>query len=447
MKLPIKSLFAALFVGSASVAAAALAPDQEVPDRLDLPTAIGFALQNNFSIREARERIRQQEGVIVEVRGRAIPNVAAQGLYQENTESISQTFPATTNFWQVSVTATQTLFAGGGVRSALKNASLVRESAVLDLQATINAALLDVRTRFYSVLLAQEQIRVQEQNIALLKSQLTDSTNRFTAGTVSSFDKLRSQVSLANGQVPLITARNNLRISVEQLRQSLGFTSHLSHSPSETIPTFVGDLKYVPSQFELQSCLESARANRPELARLAKLREANESQIVVAKSNYYPNLALAGGWEAEKAPFSLGGGSSSSVNGWHIGLQSQWNIFDGASTSGRVAQAKSVLEQSRLTLDEQTLGIDVAVRQAFSSWQEAMELTGATQQTVGQADESLRQAKARYQAGSATHLDVLQAETDLTQARTNLVQANYTYAVAVAQLREATGLPDEDVVH
>ncbi len=39
-----------------------------------------------------------------------------------------------------------------------------REAAVFDLQAVVNEALLDVRTRFYDILLAREQIKVQEQN-------------------------------------------------------------------------------------------------------------------------------------------------------------------------------------------------------------------------------------------------------------------------------------------
>jgi len=431
--------------GSGPVLAApdpAPVPPITVPDRLDLKMAIGFALANNFAIREARERIKQQEGVVLEVRGKSIPNVVAQGLYQENSTSISPTFPASTTFWQGSVIATQTLYAGGGVRSSIRNANLTREAAALDLQATINQALLDVRTRFYNVLLAREKIRVQEENIGLLKSQLKDASDRFETGTTSSFDKLRADVALANGQVPLITARNDFRIAVEQLRQSLGFASQRS-GDLQKVPEFDGVLTYTSASFDLAACLEAAHANRPELQRLAKEREAGEQSVVTARSNYYPNLALAGGWEAEKAPFALSGSSSSSVNGWRIGLQSQWNIFDGASTSGRVAQARSLLQQAKLTLDEQTLAIDVEVRQAYSAWQEADELAAATQKTVGQAEESLRLATARYEAGAATHLDVLQAQVDLTQARVNQVQADYTDTVALAQLREAMGMADD----
>jgi len=437
------ALALALALASAHPLRAAVppAPDPTLPDRVDLDTAVAFALQNNFSIREARERIRQQQGVVVEMRGHALPNVGAAGSYQENTQSISQTEPSSNNFWQAQVTANQTLYQGGGVRSAIKNATLNRQAAVYDLAATVNAAVLDVRTKFYTVLLDQAQLKVQEENVALLKSQVTDAANRFSAGTTSSFDTLRAKVSLANGEVTLITARNSLRIAIEQLRQSLGLVNHPGN-PMQRTPEFVGELGYRETHFELDACLEAARANRPELLRLAKLREAGEQSVTTAKSNYYPNLVLSGGWEAEKTPFSFTPGGSGEVNGWLVALKSQWNIFDGGSTAGRVAQQRSLLEQARLSLDEESLGIDVQVRQAFSSWQQANELDAATQQTVAQAEESLRQATARYEAGAATHLDVLQSQVDLTQARTNLVQAHYTYAVAIAQLKQAMGIAD-----
>jgi outer membrane protein len=423
---------------AAGIVRAAPSPEQPVPDQLDLPTAVRFALDNNFAIREARERIKQQEGVVVEVRGRALPNVAANGSYQKNSTALSESFPESDHYWQVALTASQVLYAGGGVHAAIKGADLVRESAVLDLQGVINVALLDVRTKFYSVLLAREKIKVQEANIALLQQQLKDASARYRAGSVSSFEQLRTEVALANGQVPLITARNDFRIAVDQLRQALGFTTDTPENVRK-VPEFIGTLDAEPADFDLQAALDSARANRPEILRLAKIQSAEEEAITTAKSNYYPNLSLFGGAEVRQ---NIDGPANSSVNGLLVGLQSQWNIFDGASTAGRVAQARSQSEQARLVLSEQTLAIDVEVRQAYSSWQEARELDAATKQTVGQAEESLRLATTRYSAGTATELDLLQARTDLTQARTDQLQSEYTYDVAVASLRKAMGQAD-----
>ena len=139
----LRSITALLF-GTALVSAQP-APMQGIPETLDLPTALRFAVENNFSIRQARERIKQQEGVVVEVRARAIPNVSAAGSYQLNDETLSQTFPTSDRAWNLSITASQTLFSGGGVRSAVKSSELSREAALLELKAVVNDALLDVR--------------------------------------------------------------------------------------------------------------------------------------------------------------------------------------------------------------------------------------------------------------------------------------------------------------
>ena len=135
----------------------------EVPSPLDLKGAIGYALDHNFTILQARETIRLRERVIVQVRGQEIPNISAAGQYQRNEPSISQVFPPTDSLWTVELKATQNLFAGGGIQSSNKNAKLSRDAAGYDLQTAIDAALLDVRTQFYSVILAREKIRVEEE--------------------------------------------------------------------------------------------------------------------------------------------------------------------------------------------------------------------------------------------------------------------------------------------
>lgn len=412
-----------------------------VPDALDLKGAIGFAVENNFAIRQARERIKQQEGVVVEVSAREIPTVAATAAYQLNETEISQTFPASKTAWQINLTASQVLYSAGGVRSTVNSSKLVREAAVLDLQAVINDALLQVRTAFYNVLLAREKIKVQESNVELLQSQLKTTTDRFDAGTVSSFEKLRAEVAVANAKAPLITARNDYRLAIETLRQALGLTTKSPESLRKT-PDVVGTLDFTPVNFDLQAAFEAAHAKRPDLERLTKLTAAREESVTAARAGSKPTVSAFGGWVLRKGVTNDFGNSD---NGWLVGLQSQWNIFDGRATAGRVVQARSVLEQTRLTLTEAQLAVEVEVRRAHSQWQQATELAEASQKVVEQATEAVRLANARYSAGTSTQLDVLQAQVELTTARTNQIQAYYGYNVAVAALRKATGQTDEFV--
>ena len=313
------------------------------------------------------------------------------------------------------------------------------DAAVLDLQAVINDALLDVRTRFFTVLLNREKIKVQEQNVELLRRQLQDVKNRYEAGTVSNFEVLRAEVALANAQTPLITARNDYRLAIEELRQALGFVTHSTANEAK-IPEFIGTLEFSPTSFDLHSALESAREHRPDLQRLTKLESSAEQGVYVSRANYYPNLAAFGSYAVAKAPLSI---PHSQVNGWIVGLQSSWAIFDGRATAGRVAQSRSLLEQAKLALAATELEVDVDVRRSISTFEEATELAAASKKVVEQAAEALRLANARYNAGTATQLDVLTSQVDLTTARLNQVQAYYSYNVAVATTRRAMGLADE----
>jgi outer membrane protein TolC len=438
-----KRLLVALALAAAGPATGASAdsPDQpDLPSPLDLRGAIRYALDHNYSILQARETIRLQEGVIVQVKSQAIPNLGAQGQYQRNAEAISPIYPPSTSLWDVELKATQTLFAGGGVVSSIRGATLTRDAAAFDLQTAIDTALLDVRTKFFNVILAREKIRVDEENVKLYQHQLEDTKNQFESGTVSNFEVLRAKVYLANAQPMLITARNDYRIAIEQLRQSIG------HTGASSFPDVDGSLDFTPETFDLSGAIESAHEHRPELRKLQKVEDAAEESITTARSGFYPNLQAFGSYEWEGYSYANPSLGSPTVNGWTFGLQSNWAIFDGRATDGKVRQAKSMLEQARLSKASEELEIDVEVRQAMSSLQEAAELVAASKQTIEQAAEALRLADAKFHAGSATQLDVLTSQVSLTQSKTDQLTANYNYLVALANVRKAIGLSDALVI-
>lgn len=415
-------------------------PDYPIPAELDLSYALSFALDNNHTIRQARERIRQQDGVILEVSAKRIPTVTASGNYTRIDSGLTSPFNPSDRDWAVQVQASQVVYAGGRVLASTKSAALVAQAAELELKGIINEQLLAVRTRFYNVLLTSQKIAVQEENVKLLEEQLADAKNRFDAGAVSKFEVLRSEVALANGKPDLISARNDFRLAVEELRQVIGFTNVTARNLTE-IPEFVGSL-VVDSEvvYDLGESIRNARAKRPELERLEQLGKAGEQLVTVARAGYKPQVSVVGQYQFAKG-FGVNGWDHRR-EGWTAGVQAQWNIFDGRATAGRVAQAKSQTIQTKLAIEEAVLAIDVEVRRAHSSLTEAWELVAASGQVVVQADEALRLAMVRYSAGSATQLDVLTSQVELTRARLNQLQAFYRYHVALATMRKAIGQAD-----
>jgi outer membrane protein len=207
-----------------------------------------------------------------------------------------------------------------------------------------------------------------------------------------------------------------------------------------SVPDFVGNLEFNPATFDLGTALSTAREQRPELQRLVKLTAAAEEGVTVSRAGYLPSVSAFGAYDWRQAPLAT---NKSSLDGWTVGLQSQWSIWDGRATAGRVVQSRSYLEQARLALAESQLSTDVDVRRAISTFQQSAELAETSKKVIEQAEEAVRLANARYAAGTATQLDVLTSQVDLTTARLNQVESYYAYNVSIAAARRAMGLSDE----
>jgi outer membrane protein TolC len=84
--------------------------------------------------------------------------------------------------------------------------------------------------------------------------------------------------------------------------------------------------------------------------------------------------------------------------------------------------------------------VELEVRTDYSNFIEASETLESQKKVQEEAEEALRLATARNEAGTGTQLDVLSAQTSLTQARSTQVQALHDYDVARARLERAMGI-------
>ncbi len=412
---------------------------------LTLEQALAEALEHNFAIRQARERIRQQEGVVTQVTAVALPGVSAAASFQKSSTQtiLSGASPGRTlpifvpsgRYWRMSISTRQNLYAGGGIRAAVTEATLARDAATLQLKATIDEALLDVRLKFYAILLARAQIAVEDKNLVVLQRQLRDVNVRFEVGSVSNFERLRAEVAVANARAPLIKARNDYRLAIEELRQAIGDADARPAVSSDRSLEVVGELPAEALEIDLPSALARARTQRPELQRLARLVEAAESGVNIARAGFMPTLAASAGGELRKGPSEK---FSDSLRGWRAGVQGGWNVASRA-TAGRVKQAESLVEQAQLAREETELAVQIEVRRAVAALTQANELVTATRKSVEQAEEALRVAEVRFEAGTSIQLELLQAQSALTVARTSRLRADHSHSVAVAQLRRAMG--------
>jgi len=105
----------------------------------------------------------------------------------------------------------------------------------------------------------------------------------------------------------------------------------------------------------------------------------------------------------------------------------------------RIKEAQALYERTGIDLDDTTRHIELEVRTAYSNFREADEVLKSQEKVVEQAQEAVRLATSRYEAGTGTQLDVLNTQTTLTKARTTQIQTLQDYEVARARLERAVG--------
>jgi outer membrane protein len=436
---------------------------RSVVPRFTLDQAVLTALQRNADIQKARQEIERTKGLYIAMRAEILPQIGMTGQFSDTdphlqvnhgeipggvstptpTPGATATPPGLSGFnfsgversYNVRLEATQVLFAGGRIISQIRAADFTRDSSYYGFRNVVDTTISTVKQQFYLVLLDRALIGVQEESVNLLKSQLQDQQNRFEAGTVPRFNVLQAQVALSNQYPLLIGAQNNYRIAQLQLAKTLGLDFDPGRGDQPPLEA-VGELQYHPRHIPLPLAIELAKDRRPFLKQQKAIVLSNAEQVRVARAGYFPQVSASGGTEVRSSSISEDIHDVSS--GYIFGVTGTWAIWDWGATYGAVKQAKSILEQSKITLDDANRQVELEVQQQDSSLKQSAELVKATEQSVGQAQEALRLASARLSAGAGTQLEVLDSRVQVTQASSNRLQALYNYSVALAEFDRVT---------
>src|SRR5229473_5069697 len=423
--------------------------------------AVITALKQNPAVLQTLEDLRRTKGVIIQISAQALPQIGPSftwdwfdpnlntinGLSSFSTSSGRPT-PTPTGTpsrmgvggrsditYNIKVTGTQLVFNYSTFRS-IRGTFFQRDSAYFALRSAVDQTIATVKTQFYQVIVNRELIVVQEESVNLLENQLKDQQNRFEAGTVPRFNVLQAQVQLYNQIPQLIAARNNYRISVLQLAKTLGLDFNPARGISATLRVS-GDLVYIPRKIDLLAAIEEGKRNRPFL----KEQRANVlnqiEQVHVAIGSWLPTVNANGGGEWVSSPISSSFGEVS--KGWLTTVTGSWPIFDSGMAWGKIQQQRAILSQQEITYDDDVRQVELEIQQAASNLSQNRELIQATQKNQETAEEAVRLAKARLDAGAGTQLDVLNAQVQLTTAQSTYLQALFGYNSSLAEFDRVTG--------
>src|SRR5438105_13385710 len=187
----------------------------------------------------------------------------------------------------------------------------------------------------------------------------------------------------------------------------------------------------------LVGAIELGKERRPFLKQ-ARANVLNQlQQVRAAAGQYLPTITTTGGGEWISSPTNSSWHDIS--KGWIATVQGSVPIWDGGAIAGQVIQQRALLFEAKNTYDDDVRQVELEIQQAYSNLQQNRELIQSQEKNVEQAEEALRLAKARLDAGAGTQLDVLNAQVQLLTAQSTRLQALFGYNSSLSEFDRATG--------
>ena len=289
---------------------------------------------------------------------------------------------------------------------------------------------LNTTTDYYAVQEASEQIRINQAFLEEAEENLRITQLREQVGVGTRFDVLRSEVQVANARQNITQARSQRDIAQRQLSRRLNVPPSIT-----VIPLGVEVMGTWP--LGLEESIVLAYQNRAELEQFLVERDFNEAQRQATLARTRPNVGLFAQYNFQALLITPEGVPTTTNDGFAVGAQLAWRLFDGGGTRARAAQSELDIRIDEFEFENARNTIRVQVEEAYYALQaNQANITTATI-AVNQAQQALRLANLRFEAGVGTQTDVLNATSELTQAEGNLVRAKLDYNRALARLERA----------
>jgi OMF family outer membrane factor len=335
------------------------------------------------------------------------------------------------------VTLSYNLFTSGGRNASIRASERAVRLQELQVEVITEDIRQDVTTAYYDLQQADEEIRIAQADLEEALTSLRDAEARERAGVGTRFDRLQAEVEVANSQQDLRIAISNQQIARRALADLLSLPSGFDISAADDVEVAgVWPLT-------LEESIIAAFRNRAEPEQQLVQREIDQQQRRIARSQTLPQLSVFGRYSFNDLLDETN--SAADEEALSVGAQLTWLLFDGGA-SRAAARGEKIDEQIAETAFADALdSIRFQVETAFSQLGANFENIQTAQTAVEVAQESLRLARLRFQAGVGIQSDVITAQSDLTDAELNLVRAILDYNRALVDIQRAVSNLDGDL--
>jgi len=389
-----------------------------------LNDAIALAYAQNPTLQRSRAAQRATDETYVQTRSQLGPSLSADAstIYNDQRD-----LAGNRAYTSAGISASQTIFASGGIASSLKASRANVLSGQENLRSTESGVLLDVISVYTAVRRDQRALQISQDNYDILKQQLDQTQAQFDAGQLTRTDVAQSQARLSASAASLASAQSQL----DSDRAS--YVAIVGQAPValEAEPVLPG----LPADFN--AALDAAEKNNPDLQSALYAADAAKAQVRAERSVFGPRVGLSA--TAGGAQPGLGVGDIVDNDSSSATLRLSIPLFSAGMNGSRVRQATENYNAQLQVVELTRRQVVSSVSQAWSQMLAARSAVTSNQEQVKAAQVAADGVKVEQQVGLRTNIEVLNAQQELKSAQLALIEAERGQYVAGSQLLSVMG--------
>ncbi|WP_180056197.1 MULTISPECIES: TolC family outer membrane protein [unclassified Acinetobacter] len=377
--------------------------------------------------------------------GNLLPTVTVSGNVTRKNQNANQSgaqadlfMPDSTTSKQIALTARQPLFrwdAWEGLKQVKTSINL----SEINLKIQKQQHLLNVSEAYFNVLRQQALTVANLQEEQALSEQLRMMNAKLKEGLVAKSDVSEANAQYQNARANRMATNVQLVLAQEQLQQFIG-------PYRENLAVLREDFEFQkPVPNNVQAWEELAQGQNLGILQAHLQKRYAEDGKRVEKAALYPQIEAVGTYGYNKqSPESI---MSQDGQFDQIGIEMNWNVFNGGRTQKSIRQAAVNVEKSQAQVDAAIRNAETDVKKAYMQVETDQAKLQARKAAMQSSSQVSLASQAQYQEGLKTMVDVLLAQRNAFSARQDYLNSKYDYLLHVLELKASVGkLTEADLV-
>ena len=418
--------------------------DAQESRTITLKEAVDLTLANSKALKNDSSKIIEASTAITQARERRLPDASITGgglflpinpgidLKTGSSNSNGSTPPRVSEAFYGIVSVSLPIYTAGKLKYGIESAKFLEQAVKLDADNDRSLVILNSINACINLYKAHQAITLVKENLETSQQRVKDLSNLEKNGLLARNDLLKAELQTSNIELSLLDAQSNYKIASVNMSLMMGL-------PEQTvlIPDRSG-LALPASIRSLEEYEQDALKGRKDVAALSIRKKAAALGIKTARSNYYPGIALTGGFIAADIPKFL-----TITNAVNIGVGIKYDLSSLWKTKTKIQQAQLKVDQLQISESMLDDNIRLQINQAYQAYLVSEKKIQVYEKAVVQATENYRITKNKYDNALATTTELLDADVALLQTKLSVTNAKADSFLAYNRLLQIAGSLDK----